>query len=241
MEANLTTVALLALLACALLAWSLHVDHIRSEQADPEMSRRLDALDNSIENLGCVDPWRLQRALMRASEQRCPPGPIVTDGALLYHALILEESAEMGTTLRTILARRWEDPRWPSAFKNERAAILRYLSVCHEMRRASLALRALLAEIGPFEVPIDRAEARQLLDDTTDVQVVNSGFAIAVGLPAEMGYLAVQQSNLSKRNADGRIAKTPDGKWIKGPNYAPPQLDPLLDPHYPAAQPKTTA
>ena len=42
-------------------------------------------------------------------------------------------------------------------------------------------------------------------------------------------YVEVQTSNWSKTNPNtGVIDKTPDGKWIKGVNYRPPNLTAVL-------------
>jgi hypothetical protein len=64
-----------------------------------------------------------------------------------------------------------------------------------------------------------------IFDGTTDVAVVNCGFALACGLPGSDGYREVALSNISKRNPDtGMIDKTADGKWIKGAEYRAPDL-----------------
>ena len=92
----------------------------------------------------------------------------------------------------------------------------------------STQVRKYLERIPRMNHPLTRAQARPVLDGTTDLAVVNSGFSLAAGLPGSLAYQAVQVSNLSKAGPDGKIAKDPSGKWIKGPNYRMPELDSLL-------------
>jgi len=225
MDHQYIEVALGALLVIALIGWSLHVDWVRQQHADGL------AREDFHADLR-VDPWQLQRTLMSASGQRLPSRPSVNDTSVLYLALILEEEAELASTLFAILRDRWVLNDTEYANMPERRELLNQLLRAMRMKEVSADIRACLAMIGRFEHYPTRREAGELLDDTTDVQVVNSGFALASGLPGAMGYLAVQESNLSKRGDDGLIAKTPDGKWIKGPHFIKPDLDALLDPYY---------
>ena len=172
-----------------------------------------------------VDPWRLQRDLMVASDQKLPEVPTLTETSLLYWALILEEQSETTVALTEVLGRAW-----PLHERTEdQSAFMWQLSRASAMEGVSKRARALIERMGELNIDLTREEAKACLDGTTDIAVVNSGFALACGLPGSQGYLSVLTSNLSKRNDLGKIDKTPDGKWIKGKNYVKPDLDKVLD------------
>lgn len=175
------------------------------------------------EEAGMVDPWHLQRSMMEASDQELPHEPELNRTSLLYYRLILEEVAEMGRTLDQILLRQ-------QAIHGG----LDLVRVRHSIRMVSQTLESWVVDLKtvPFPditIPLKRSEAKALLDDHTDVQVVNSGFSLACGLPGPIGYLRTQVSNLSKRFHDGKIHKDPTGKWVKGPAYQMPHFDDLFD------------
>lgn len=179
-----------------------------------------------------VDPWRLQLILMRASAQKVPVSPHLNETSLLYLALVLEEVTETMEALRKPLT-TWVNDRvkiYTGSYNQEFIAQvdLTRLLKGEAIGRLSRAIRAALMQTGSFDVPLSIAAAQELLDGTTDIAVVNSGLCIASGLPGSAAYLAVQTSNLSKRNPRGIIDKEPDGKWIKGPNYVPPDLNAVL-------------
>lgn len=78
-------------------------------------------------------------------------------------------------------------------------------------------------------IPLTGDQAVELLDGTTDIAVTNCGFCVATGLPGGAAYREVARSNLSKVNPEtGVIDKTPDGKWIKGSGFTPPDLAKVL-------------
>lgn len=62
-----------------------------------------------------------------------------------------------------------------------------------------------------------------LLKELADVQYVISGFADAFGLPLQVAFNRVHESNMSKLE-DGKPVKRDDGKVLKGKNYKPPIL-----------------
>lgn len=170
--------------------------------------------------VGGVDPWRLQRTLMEASDQPIAKAPAITKTTLLYWALIHEELAETTDAIIAGLDAR-------GGITDDREFdMLRLLHLSSRQQEvAAVQMRKWLSE-GPFEdVLLQREDAIPLLDGTTDIAVVNAGLCLASGLPGSEAYLEVLTSNLSKRNADGKIDKHPDGKWIKGPNYVEPNLD----------------
>lgn len=177
-----------------------------------------------------VDPWRMQADLMRASGQRMPEFPSLNETGVLYWALLLEEAAETGSAVATALHQAWLRSTLAGGPVNvQREHMIEVmLGASERMDTDSKAIRSYLASIGSFDVAMSLEEAVQVLDGTTDTQVVNSGFAIACGLPGADGYVEVAGSNLSKRFEDGTIHKDPSGKWLKGPAYRAPNLDGVL-------------
>lgn len=175
-----------------------------------------------------VDPWDFQRALMKSSDQPLPPLPVVSHGSILYYALILEETAETGRPLLAALQRSLADPKTHS----EEIVLGKIASVISRMDESSTLIRGALKTMPNFNYTLTQREATEVLDGTTDIQVVNSGFALASGLPAQDAYVEVVSSNLSKANPKtGKIDKAPDGKWIKGVEYAEPNLEAVLHRH----------
>lgn len=179
-----------------------------------------------------VDPWRMQAELMKISGQRIPSAPTMTKHSLMYAALIMEE---LGETLKAVslpLLELMPDTEAPSQELEPLAITASCLiQSAGELKSYSERIRAELAGLDDdWSTGLTRDEALEIFDGTTDIAVVNSGFALAMGLPGPQGYRAVGVSNLSKRNPDtGVIDKTPDGKWIKGRDYQAPDLGAVLD------------
>lgn len=170
---------------------------------------------------GVVSPWALQRRLMHLSQQPMPKQPIVTSNSILYAALIMEEAGETFAALESVLPDQGGD------FDLDLIKI-QLNNVSSLLASRSLMIRHLV-EGHDYHIALTEEMATELLDGTTDIAVVNCGFAIACGLPAEEGYESVVYSNLSKANPDtGMIDKTPDGKWIKGELYSKPNLVQVL-------------
>ena len=170
-----------------------------------------------------VDVWQMQDRLMAISGQRRPPTPTLTADAVMYFALVLEEVSEAAATLSRILARTEDE--------GVRALGHQIHAAGSRLSTASTALRLQIRDVRDRmpDRSLNLAEATSLLDDITDITVVSAGFSIAAGFPGAEGYEMVQRSNASKADpATGVIRKTADGKWIKGPNYAPPDFSRLL-------------
>jgi len=232
------------LLACSLLPLTIYsgigryfadtedLGHARNTMIPDSFKDRLDAPD--------VDPWKLQRYLMEISDQFMADKPMITRDVLLYYALILEEANEAGTTLLSIIAAIAEgsysgvdspDDVSLAAIHGTFAPAVRSMGFASKRVKALMKEGALKDWKGE-ELTLE--QARMLFDDTTDIQVVNSGFCLAAGFPGPTGYLETQHSNISKKNpATGKIDKTDDGKWIKGVEYQEPDLERVLLDHFP--------
>jgi hypothetical protein len=181
-----------------------------------------------------VDPWAMQRSLLKASSQTLPEAPELNRDVMLYGALIIEEVSEtMAVTGLAAAAALAE----PVGLDDAQALILKTVStefeaIAAEMHEASLRIRALLEKLPPgFKAPLAREHAIEMGDGTTDIAVVNCGYVLAMGVDGSSCYGEVGGSNLSKVNPDtGVIDKTPDGKWIKGRNYRKPDLASVIYP-----------
>lgn len=178
-----------------------------------------------------TDPWELQRMLMGASGQELPSKPEINKTSLLYWALMLEEMSETGYGVLTVLLREWtmNNPIVDDLSDSRRVIQLMVESQCSQMHHGSIRLRKTLEDLPEFHTLMLRDEAKEVLDGTTDNAVVNAGFCLASGMPGSEAYAETVNSNLSKRNDDGVIDKTPDGKWIKSHNYKAPDLDKVLN------------
>lgn len=176
-----------------------------------------------------VDPWEMQAKLMDISGQQRPAMPRMVKTSLLYAALVMEETGEAYKHLARVLLERTNDQS--SRPLDVIGMILRNASI--QMEAESVVLRRQLAEVADdWDMDLTQQQAIDLLDDTTDITVVNSGFALALGLPGAAGYLDVAGSNHSKANPDtGVIDKDPSGKWIKGARYRAPDLARVLQVH----------
>lgn len=64
----------------------------------------------------------------------------------------------------------------------------------------------------------------QLIDGAADVEVVNTGSMVAFGIDHDLVMAEVDRSNLSKLDENGKPIKNEFGKFLKGPNYSPPDL-----------------
>lgn len=179
-----------------------------------------------------TDPWDMQRDLMAASGQNLPPRPTFDKGVLLYAALLMEELGETLVGLQKASQRIALRTDVPDAERFTLKTVHGLLTYNADMLQAeSMNLRQIIKGLTRGYALL-ASEATEILDGTTDVAVVNAGFALACGLPGAAAYQEVACSNLSKANpATGVIDKTVDGKWIKGSQYFEPDLAKVLFQH----------
>lgn len=226
-----------ALIACSFIPLTLYAGRGRmfAPTGTPTETDSMLSVQHLLESEeGIVDPWNLQRSLMRMSDQQLPDSPMITKDVIMYYALILEEASEAGVTLVDIL----RSTSLTSDQLQDFALLRRTLATTiRSMDLAGRRVRQILetpAFNGWQGQPLTLRQARALLDDHVDIQVVNSGFGLAAGLPCQSGHLAVVLSNVSKAHpATGLIQKDASGKWLKGPNYKPPELDQVLVDRFP--------
>lgn len=75
----------------------------------------------------------------------------------------------------------------------------------------------------------DQVDLVEAADALGDLDYVVQGTNVALGFPAEEIVAEIHRSNMSKLGADGKPIYREDGKVLKGPNYRPPNLAPLVD------------
>lgn len=188
-----------------------------------------------------VDPWAIQKKIMRKSGQPAPDVAQVNKYTITYLALTFEELAETIAPVCDALARGCGIARLPGDYQAAWQAQTPHSKAVHQMLRnigtdlASLSRSLRTAnERMPesFYVPMTRVEAKDFADGVTDTSVVVCGLTIASGIPGGPCYETVGLSNLSKADPiTGLILKDSSGKWIKGPNYVPPNIERVLDLH----------
>jgi len=98
--------------------------------------------------------------------------------------------------------------------------------------RSILSLRSKLIYEETTEVLVEleskELDKAALTKELSDLLYVVYGTAITFGLPLDIVFNRVHQSNMSKL-VDGKPLYREDGKVLKGPNYKPPMLDDLFD------------
>lgn len=75
----------------------------------------------------------------------------------------------------------------------------------------------------------DKVDLVETADALADLEYVVLGGQVAFGIPGQEVFDEVQRSNMSKLGADGKPILAPDGKVVKGPNYSPPNLYPIIE------------
>ena len=65
-------------------------------------------------------------------------------------------------------------------------------------------------------------------DALGDLVYVIYGMAISMGIPLDEIVEEIHFSNMTKLDRDGKPIYREDGKVLKGPNYRPPRLGPIL-------------
>jgi hypothetical protein len=93
-------------------------------------------------------------------------------------------------------------------------------------RLLEVAVEFLLESNEPENLTIDSVE---VIDALTDISYLVEGRFVGVGVPSDAAFDEVHASNMSKLGADGKPIYREDGKILKGPNYCPPNLAPLLN------------
>ncbi len=107
-----------------------------------------------------------------------------------------------------------------------------------DARTVKLRINLLQEELDELKAALEQGDIVETLDALTDLQYVLDGAYLSFGLhPVKTkAFDEVHRSNMSKLGADGKPIRRPeDGKVMKGPNYAPPDLGSIYEAHVRAA------
>jgi predicted HAD superfamily Cof-like phosphohydrolase len=92
-------------------------------------------------------------------------------------------------------------------------------------------------ELQELQEAIDANDIIEQADALGDLVYVIMGWAIEMGIRLDLVINEIHKSNMSKLGEDGKPIYREDGKVLKGPNYQPPNLQPILG--VPDAKPAT--
>jgi predicted HAD superfamily Cof-like phosphohydrolase len=99
-----------------------------------------------------------------------------------------------------------------------------------DVPREVKALRCALIEeeAGEFRTAVEAGDLIGIADAVADLLYVVYGAALTFGIPVREVLAEVHRSNMTKLGDDGHPLYRDDGKVMKGPNFSPPQLEPIL-------------
>lgn len=105
---------------------------------------------------------------------------------------------------------------------------LRYQLIFEEFTELKEEIAAALVDID-LSGKVKKKTKERMLKELADLQYVISGMAVAFDLPLQVAFVRVHKSNLSKLGEDGKPIYREDGKVLKGPNYAPADMEDLVE------------
>ena len=79
-------------------------------------------------------------------------------------------------------------------------------------------------ELDELQEAIEDKNIKEIADALTDILYVTYGAGHAFGIDLDKCFDEVQNSNMSKLDADGKPIYNEEGKVMKGPNYFKPDL-----------------
>ena len=83
-------------------------------------------------------------------------------------------------------------------------------------------------ELEELELAMTNKDIIEVADALTDLLYVVYGAGHAFGIDLDECFGEVHESNMSKLGEDGRPIHREDGKVLKGPHYAPPDLKRII-------------
>ena len=93
---------------------------------------------------------------------------------------------------------------------------------------AELRIRLIEEEASEFAVAARAGDVVGVLDALCDLLYVTYGAAVSLGVDIEPFFEEVHRSNMAKVGGTRR----PDGKWLKPPDWQPPDLARILRERY---------
>ena len=92
----------------------------------------------------------------------------------------------------------------------------------------SLRYELIKEELDELREAIDKKDIKEVADALTDILYVTYGAGHAFGIDLDKCFEEVQNSNMSKLDADGKPIFNDYGKVLKGPNYFKPNLSKII-------------
>ena len=89
---------------------------------------------------------------------------------------------------------------------------------------AQLRLDLIDEEVGELHEAVDAGDIVKVADALADIVYVVYGAADTWGIPLDAVVAEVHRSNMTKLGEDGKAIRREDGKVLKGPHYAPPNI-----------------
>ena len=83
-------------------------------------------------------------------------------------------------------------------------------------------------EAAEFRAAVEDGDIVGVADAIADLLYVVYGAALTFGIPVREVFAEVHRSNMTKLGGDGVPLYREDGKVLKGPNFSPPELLPIL-------------
>lgn len=114
-------------------------------------------------------------------------------------------------------------------FHNAYEVPVRYVPIA-DPDESDLRTELLREEVQEYYDAVRDKDVVAVADALADIVYVAFGTALAHGVDLPAVLHEVHRSNMSKLGEDGRAIRREDGKVLKGPNYSPPDLEPLLWP-----------
>lgn len=93
---------------------------------------------------------------------------------------------------------------------------------------AALRVALLHEEFDEYRTAAAAGDVVEVADALADIIYVAFGTALSYGIDLPAVLAEVHRSNMSKLGEDGRPIYRNDGKVMKGPNYTPPDLAPIV-------------
>ena len=93
---------------------------------------------------------------------------------------------------------------------------------------AELRVDLIQEEVDELQEALAAKDIVEIADALTDILYVTYGAGHAFGIDLDTCFTEVHRSNMSKLGIDGKPIYREDGKVLKGPNYAPPELEDLI-------------
>lgn len=82
-----------------------------------------------------------------------------------------------------------------------------------------------------FQPKVEPISRERVAKELADLLYVVIGTAVSWDVPLEEVFEEVHRSNMSKAGPDGKPIFRDDGKLLKGPDYTPAELKPIIEAH----------